>query len=540
MTPTQAHLLKLVLEIDKLCKENGIEYWLDYGTTLGAVRHKGFIPWDNDLDIGMTEENYDKFKQLCAEKLDGTTRTFVDNRLNRGYPVCFGRYIDLECCRMSRFSMFWDYYCGQVIDVFCYVNLPAEPKACIDMINEYYAYDEYCNRSFRHYEYKTDEIMRLYEGMKEREKEIGREAVMQEFEGRFFGQHHDDANTIMCTSARMSWNTVYPKELFDELIDVEYAGHMLPIPARWHELCIIRYGDKYTFYPPKLRIHSEMSHTEVPCKVYVDAYTNVTDIPAMLAKRETFKEMGMERGLRLGHANQHFCQEKGALALARLERRIADESIDLAALVAENSIESLEKLQDLLGEYIALQFTSTMLYWRCELATTDEIEEAGLYTMLMTKLDTRFVERFLIVRWLNGREPTEAMSEVRAKAIKLRRMHYCVQVGLVDEARELLAWAKAELPAIPDIEIEELRVDAQVAVDEQSRRSVLARADELAQRYPKEDWCRMVAAEMHEALGEDDAAEEIFDALAETTNNGLIISAIAERREASQAEGGER
>ena len=57
--------------VDKLCRENGIVYYIMGGTALGAVRHGGFIPWDDDLDIFMTPEQYEKFKAVFEKEKNG-------------------------------------------------------------------------------------------------------------------------------------------------------------------------------------------------------------------------------------------------------------------------------------------------------------------------------------------------------------------------------------------------------------------------------------------------------------------------------------
>lgn len=62
----QLHILE---EIDKVCKKNKIEYWLDKGTLLGAYRHGGFIPWDDGLDIGMKQDQLKKFLKAAPKEL---------------------------------------------------------------------------------------------------------------------------------------------------------------------------------------------------------------------------------------------------------------------------------------------------------------------------------------------------------------------------------------------------------------------------------------------------------------------------------------
>ena len=65
----QLIMFNLLKELDKVCKKNNINYWLDSGTLLGAVRHKGFIPWDDDIDICMLEKDYKKFLKIAKKEL---------------------------------------------------------------------------------------------------------------------------------------------------------------------------------------------------------------------------------------------------------------------------------------------------------------------------------------------------------------------------------------------------------------------------------------------------------------------------------------
>lgn len=97
--------LEMLHEFDNICKENNLSYSLGGGTQLGAVRHKGFIPWDDDIDLNMTRKDYEKLMQLYKENKIKLVknRELISNRDNT-FARHYARYIRYDVKRISTYS----------------------------------------------------------------------------------------------------------------------------------------------------------------------------------------------------------------------------------------------------------------------------------------------------------------------------------------------------------------------------------------------------------------------------------------------------
>lgn len=126
----QAVMLEMLKLVDKICRENDIKYSLCSGTLLGAVRHKGFIPWDDDLDIRMTRDNYDKFLAVW-EKLRPEGYELQNKENTPNFPQSFSK---IRKNNTTFIQHEWEkgmYNTGIFIDVFPLDRIPEKilPKA---------------------------------------------------------------------------------------------------------------------------------------------------------------------------------------------------------------------------------------------------------------------------------------------------------------------------------------------------------------------------------------------------------------------------
>lgn len=117
MTELQQKILEIMKTFDRVCRENNLRYYMLGGTMLGAVRHKGFIPWDDDADFGLPRKDYEKLLALKGERLPEGYR-FRHFSKEEGVPYAFLRLEDERTTCIETRRSGTGYIGGIYIDIF--------------------------------------------------------------------------------------------------------------------------------------------------------------------------------------------------------------------------------------------------------------------------------------------------------------------------------------------------------------------------------------------------------------------------------------
>lgn len=230
----QRHLTNVLLEFDTVCKEHGIQYFLAYGTLLGAIRHKGYIPWDDDADLWMDRENYDKLEKL----MHGECHELTDH-----LSVAMGIRPEL-----------WSHPFAY-IDIFILDRRP--DNKLIAKIKEWLVRFVYVmiklrgrvgTKEWGHYK----KMLPLLPIAMLHTKNIWMEKYKQLAQWCPFSK---GTKLIQCYNETMSGlHRKYSRAVLDETMLTEFDGHLFPIPAKYDEVLRECYGD-YMQIPDSNHIH---------------------------------------------------------------------------------------------------------------------------------------------------------------------------------------------------------------------------------------------------------------------------------------------
>lgn len=233
-------LLPILLDIDKICKKHDIPYFLIAGTCLGAVRHRGFIPWDDDLDIGMMRSDYERFISILKTELPNEY-VFQCFDTHKEYNVTIpAMKIRKKGTYVRERNILLDNKCvdgnGLFVDVFIYDFVSANKVVDI------------CNRIP---EYLLMPVIGFAENLNV--NPILLKKIYLEH-ARRYGVKYQQSDRV---GMAISW--VYEKQLqpkihnYDDIFPLrylEFEGYQLPCPNKTHEFLCVAIGKDYMTPPP--------------------------------------------------------------------------------------------------------------------------------------------------------------------------------------------------------------------------------------------------------------------------------------------------
>ncbi|MBQ9782572.1 MAG: LicD family protein [Clostridia bacterium] len=127
-------MLNILSEIDEICRNNGINYSLCGGSLLGAIRHKGFIPWDDDIDIFMPRPDYEKFLSYCQN--NKTNFGLLCSDTNEKYGYLFAKAYDTSTVIKEDLTLSKNFEIGVYVDVFPIDGLADTYEQAIKVFNK--------------------------------------------------------------------------------------------------------------------------------------------------------------------------------------------------------------------------------------------------------------------------------------------------------------------------------------------------------------------------------------------------------------------
>lgn len=245
--------MKIAREVKRICEKNDIRYFLEAGTMLGAVRHKGFIPWDDDMDFGMLKEDYDRFLEIAPSEL--SEEFFLDNYENNDeYGLVFSKvrlkntiFIELKGNEKAKHNEIF-------VDIFSYYPI-ADKKLTRKFEAKVMTIIAHAIMSKSGYKvWKGD-------GLLKRLKFIPTDIIgMVLTKKRMFSiinnyyNKHKNTRCVCLHGGSFYDSIIMDKNLFKEYVDVEFEKEVFKIPAAYDEILRICYGDYMTLPPEEDRV----------------------------------------------------------------------------------------------------------------------------------------------------------------------------------------------------------------------------------------------------------------------------------------------
>lgn len=239
--------LEMLCEVDRICRKCNIKYNIIAGTLLGAVRHGGFIPWDDDADVTMIREEYEKFRMVCEHELDHSRFYFQDHRNTSGYRWGYGKLRRKDTLFLRQYQEHMPYEQGIFIDIF---PLDYVPEKKLHRTLHYF--HSFCIRKTMWAPVgvlvEKNPLKRLGYKML---KLIPEKDLFHHYE-QFISKSNKNESSLVRTltfpSATKDYG--YKRVWYEELVELKFEDKILYAPKKWDEYLTFKFKN-YMELPPE-------------------------------------------------------------------------------------------------------------------------------------------------------------------------------------------------------------------------------------------------------------------------------------------------
>lgn len=244
----QLEVLEVIREV---CEKHNIQYFAAYGTLLGAVRHKGFIPWDDDVDIIMLRKDYERFWKVAPSELPGEYHVHTPYILkdSDNYPVSFGRVVNTYTVSYAPEQLIKYHGCPYIVgvDIFPYDTLPAnreQEKAQSKII-------DILATTYKVYKVDPDSVSELLPELEalvnckiDRTKKLGNQ-LMQLIDKTSAMYDGTEGQFISHVPGNSNGDNRYDKAWFEKSIQMPFENISLPVPVNYDAVLKVMFGPDY-------------------------------------------------------------------------------------------------------------------------------------------------------------------------------------------------------------------------------------------------------------------------------------------------------
>lgn len=331
MDRQQKALLELLKVLDEICRKYKITYYTAGGTVIGAIRHGGFIPWDDDIDVYMTRDEFWRFRN-AVESENLKDYTLENSTDNPNYHAMIPRLVRNDTAMVCAYHMWGNSVAGTLIDIFILDPVPDDK----DKLEEHYAKFNIYSDLLTPYVHSTrnpDCYYNLYDKyMKEAELHGKRETLLK-LEKDLFSLDEKTSNSYMLRWA--SRPAVFPKKMMGEPEFFEFEGMMIPVPHDWYGYLTQLYGPDWF---------------EIPYPEVIEHHTNIIDL------ERSYKEYIAERNRYIDQkeAEEIFDERRNASIKSEKHRRVIEKYIlGIKEKIAEKQLNaSLDGKDDLVQKWM--------------------------------------------------------------------------------------------------------------------------------------------------------------------------------------------